>query len=397
MTASGDELGPALRRILDLVPEGEERDRFRTLFAAGTRAIDALVELDLGSLLHESAAGSEVELRATLAPLVQDTLVQVREVLALVRERFPVAPASPALDADAAFDELFSGRPTREPDPEPATRRPVRDAVAVIRSIADLLGHDVDAFAEGLDRPRIAGNRFELLAHVAEHRGRFRAGIGEMIHLAATAFAEVPKEDVVPGYQQDVEAALTIRRTVTMLAAAVRAENERLQAVTGEELQTCARRVLEDLETFAGTPAARLLRVQDRLSFAAAAGAIAAKLDTADEPGLRQVVEGLDKFLDSLSVINRREILIAHDREMLAAVLRHLERVEPSLQAQRLERARFELQAAYRAAQRLFGRDPRLDAFLRAARRFDAAALDEPELRAQARALHDAAAPLTVR
>jgi hypothetical protein len=83
----------------------------------------------------------------------------------------------------------------------------------------------------------------------------------------------------------------------------------------------------------------------------------------------------------SLSSVNQRQLLIAHDREVWAGCGVRLERAmglggsDPAGAAKALAEA-----AA--SAQSLYGRDARLDAFLRKARKQSLAQLSGPELRA---------------
>ena len=84
------------------------------------------------------------------------------------------------------------------------------------------------------------------------------------------------------------------------------------------------------------------------------------------------------RFLDSMSVVSRRENLRLHDRAQLARAGRHLEAAQVNLGS--AETALQELTDAVRAASALYGRDAQLDAYLRAQRHFPADWLSEPEL-----------------
>ena len=75
-------------------------------------------------------------------------------------------------------------------------------------------------------------------------------------------------------------------------------------------------------------------------------------------------MEGFAKFLDSMSIINRREILINHDREAFAECSRLLEQATESLTAKEMDRASSLLRKALGLAMKLFGRDRYLDDYL---------------------------------
>ena len=100
-----------------------------------------------------------------------------------------------------------------------------------------------------------------------------------------------------------------------------------------------------------------------------------------DASAIRQAVENLARFLDSLSLISRRENLRVHDREQLGAALRALEAARDRMAQP--TRARIALLEALRAAGSLYGRDAQLDAYLRAQRHFPVDWIADPELPAE--------------
>ncbi len=379
-TESAHALLPALAAVLAAIPDGAERRRFELFFAASTEAIDALSDLDFSRYEKEEIGTADLSVWEALAPVVRDTLVDVNKLLSVSRAQFPeLAEAAPD-DSDAAFDEMF-GEPSaapvvRKPAKRAAPVSPARAAVDAIQAIASSLAREVTAFGEGIRKPVVMADRWNLLAHLSEFRGKFRAGIGEMVFQAAGAFSDVKKEQVVPGYREDIDEAVRLRRLLAVLSSVVRAENTRLQEEGPAEARLRSLRLVRDVETFRRSEGWTSLRAADKRSFIEARAELA-KLanDPSSKPrALKLAVEGLDKFLDSLSIINRRETLSVHDREALAASALHLEKSEGALGVEPA-RARFELAAALAAAQRLYGRDRDLDGLLRSARRIDAMTL----------------------
>ena len=383
--AGAPELSPALRQALAAIPTGEDRGRFVAFFEAAAVAIDALGELDFARYEKEEIGTADLSVWEALAPVIRDTIVDVNALLTVVKERLPGPAAVAGGDADAAFDEMFGEAPAAAapaPRPAAAPRGKVDEAAGVIHAIAGSLAREVTAFGEGIRKPVVMADRWNLLAHLSEFRGKFRAGIGEMVFQGAQAFAPVRKEEVVPGYHDEIDEAVQLRRTLAVLAGLVRAENEKLQGEGPAEARLRALRLLRDVDTFRRSQAWGLLRPGDKRSFIQARGELATLAnDVAAKPkALKLAVEGLDKFLDSLSVINRRETLTVHDREALAAAALGLERAELALPD--ASRAAAELAGGLGAAQRLYGRDRALDGLLRSLRRLDVAALSAPQLRA---------------
>jgi hypothetical protein len=93
------------------------------------------------------------------------------------------------------------------------------------------------------------------------------------------------------------------------------------------------------------------------------------------------MVENLARFLDSMSVVSRRENLRLHDQAQLARAGRSLENAQANLE--RPELALADLADAARAVASLYGRDVQLDAYLRAQRHFPVDWLHEPEVAAE--------------
>ena len=89
-------------------------------------------------------------------------------------------------------------------------------------------------------------------------------------------------------------------------------------------------------------------------------------------------MENLARFLDSLSVVSRRESLRLHDRAQLARAGRHLEAAQFNLGTP--EVARGELGDTVKVASALYGRDQQLDAYIRSQRHFPGDWLNDPEL-----------------
>lgn len=367
-------LPAALGRALDTVPPGPRRERLASLFEAAAAAIQALGELDLGRWESEEIGHADLSVWESLAPFVHDTFLQVQAFLDAVGARAPEAGESPEPDLDGAFDELVSGAPPRHP----ASDRLEASTEAVIGDIAAALSRELRAFGEGLRRPNVAADRWNLLAHLGEFRGKFRLGIGEMVFLAARHLAPVRKAEVVPFYRQEIDDAVLLRRAFVLVGLSVRADHEGSRdAGPGARLEA-ARRILSQLDVFVGSRPWRLVRADDKRALFEARRSLADLVAGRGAPGrLPAALEGLDKFLGSLLVINRRETLIGHDREALAAVARRLERARTALDLDDGARARADLAVALSTAQRLLGRDPSLDALLLSLRRVDPTGLDD--------------------
>ncbi len=358
-------LPPALAHALAAVPPGPERDRLDRLFSAASRAIRALGELNLARWEDPQADTADLSAWEALAPVVHDTLLAVQGFLDAVGPLASVA------------DHRF------------APAGPAAATGGVIRDLAEKLASERTSFGEGLRKPEVAADRWNLLAHLGEFRGKFRLAIGEMVFLAAELVAPVRKADVVPFYREELDAAVLLRRAFVLVGRSVHADRERFLAATPGGRIEVARRILGQLDTFLASKPGALLRAQDKRPLLESRKTLAALLagttggSGSADARLAEALESLDRSLGaSLVRINHRETLAVHDREALEAVARRLDRTQAALRLRRLDPARAELAAALSTAQRLLGRDDGLDVFLLALRRVDPSTLDaDPALR----------------
>ena len=137
-----------------------------------------------------------------------------------------------------------------------------------------------------------------------------------------------------------------------------------------------------ELDAFGRTVAYRHLRAQDKrriIELRVRVGKLAIQESLA-KPDMLALTEQLDAFVRSLSGVNQRQVLVTHDREVWAGCGVRLERALSLLGADPASAARTVAEAAA-SAQSLYGRDPRLDVFLRKARKTQLAQLSVPELR----------------
>src|SRR6185436_8676243 len=117
---------------------------------------------------------------------------------------------------------------------------------------------------------------------------------------------------------------------------------------------------LKDLHAFSRTRALPQLRTSDKRIFLETRATLY-KLSRKSPPPvreIRQAVENMARFLDSMSVVSRRENLRLHDRAQLARAGRHLEAAQVNLGTPQV--AIRELGDAVRAAAQLYGRDAQL-------------------------------------
>ncbi|HZR09493.1 MAG TPA: hypothetical protein VFA79_12995, partial [Myxococcales bacterium] len=154
----------------------------------------------------------------------------------------------------------------------------------------------------------------------------------------------------------------------------------RIASAPADRVLPALQDALKDLHAFSRTRALTHLRTSDKRIFLETRATLY-RLARESPPRLREVVqaaENLARFLDSMSVLSRRENLRLHDRANLTRANRHAETAQLNLGTP--EVARRELEAALEAASTLYGRDVHLDAYLRAQRHFPAQWLHDAEI-----------------
>ncbi|MBI5547881.1 MAG: hypothetical protein HY901_28695, partial [Deltaproteobacteria bacterium] len=117
-----------------------------------------------------------------------------------------------------------------------------------------------------------------------------------------------------------------------------------------------------------------------------------ARLATED---LVRAVGDFAEFTQGLTSINRRAMLVEHDREVLASCAVVLEGVDQQLRALKPADALACLAEAVTRVQDLYGRNTSLDAYLRKVRKRDLSTLSAAELEAETEVLRELLASAT--
>jgi hypothetical protein len=148
---------------------------------------------------------------------------------------------------------------------------------------------------------------------------RTRDGLEEAIFAVVEAIFELhhaplSRKELVPGYQSALDEALNLRKAIAELRRGVARDNDRIK--DGDD--TSYARVRRRMVRFVKDRAFTLMRAADRMQMLELYQRVRAGDDA-------KVVEGLAKYLDSLSAINEREVLVQHDRRVRTAARESLE------------------------------------------------------------------------
>ena len=352
------------------------RDRVTLLLLASAEAIVKLADLDL--VRHEAdeeQGGHSLALWEELAPVVSDTVQHVNEVIAGATAQFPAPAGDESVDdLDAAFGPGGGEKAGAAP------RSGADEIASLVAGFCSGMRADVTRLGDRLRNPTVMSDPWMLIQDLLEFRGRVRTALGELIYQVCIFVAEAQRQDVVPGYVAELQNALLVREATTNLAFLFRGHAKRIAGLQPDRILLALQEALKDVHAFSRTRALTLLRTIDKRIFLETRGTLyrLAKQVPPSQREINQSMENLARFLDSLSVISRRENLRLHDRALLEQARRHVEAAEFDLAAP--EAARRELDEAVQAAWGLYGRDLHLDAYLRGQRHFPARWLHEAEL-----------------
>lgn len=210
-----DALPARLESLLEALTDRHLADRMERVHRAATVAIDRLGHLSIAKYEPtsvEADGGADLSLWETMAPAIGDTLVGVNQLVSVVHQEFP-PPSRPAGLGDGGW----------APPPASSDERLAQEVEAVLHAIADRLARRVAGLGQQMCRPEVVTDRWTLMAELQAFRADFRVRIGDLVYLTASAFADVRREEVVPGYAHQVGS----RGAERVLAEAVEAAGAR--------------------------------------------------------------------------------------------------------------------------------------------------------------------------
>ncbi|MFL5387177.1 MAG: hypothetical protein ACJ79C_00510 [Myxococcales bacterium] len=350
------------------------RERVNRLLFGAAQAILQLADIDLIRFETRPSGGSAtLAVWEEVAPVMSETVESVNRLVAVAEEVFPPS-AEPDLESglDAAFGPASA---RRQPD-RPRSRE--EEIAALVSAVSMGLRGDVARLGERLRNPSVVSDTWNLVSDLLEFRGRSRAGIGELIYQLVSTVAQVRRIDVVPGYATDLGHARLVRDAATNLAFLFRGHARRIASTPDDRLGTVLAEALRDIQAFTRTRALAALRTADkRIFLETRERLLALSLETPlRAKDVKLTAENLARFLDSLSLVSRRENLRLHDSEQLAEARAALEIAQQSTEPSAIREG---LMRAVSCASRLYGRDAQLDAFLRSQRHFPAEWLSDAE------------------
>jgi hypothetical protein len=349
----------ALAGLLGTISDRRIRRKVHKLLQFGEEAVRALGELDAALYLREDG---EEQLQ-----IVADAILShFRRLLEYVAMVAP-APAASEPEGDVEL-ELEGSAPARK------SITPARGVIAHrARSDDDrwnALAEEMSTLQYGLGSEL---KEFERrFAHALKNDQKEQAvsdlndaatGLMDGVFAVMTTVYEcflgyAEPERMVPGHRDTLGKALAVRRALADLRRGVHGLNRRLQdrATPAAAKDTNYRRIVEALSRFVDSDTFGYLRSDTRRDF----WQFRETLANGNSFQNRLDCEGFDKYLDSLSFVSQRGVLVKHDIDLKHKITGDLERAV-KFAALLPEVASEVIEQAFVKAERLFGLSDEID------------------------------------
>ncbi len=388
----------ALAQILSAIADRRIRRKVQKLLQLGEEAVRALGELDAALYVRE---GGEEQIQ-----LVSDAVMShLRRLLEYLRVAAAETPESPENSAPVVPDaERPSGnRPSirtialgAELGIIAARNRTDEEKWRALTGEMDTLHFGLSSELREYDRrlaDALSNDRKEqALTDLNDATTALMDGVFAALTSVYECFlGHAEPERMIPGHRHTLGKALAVRHAIAELQRTVRELNRPIQnrATDPEVAQASYRLLVELVDGFLATKEFLYLRSDTRKEFERVREVLASGTPARS----RNDCEGFDKYLDSLSVISQRGVLIKHDTDIKAKVTVELDRalayanVMPLLVCDVI----FE---AFAKAERLLGLSDQIDELIERWQKLDEAArADAAEAVPLARALLELVRP----
>ena len=316
----------ALAGLLATIGDRRIKRKVQKLLQLGEDAVRALGELDTALYLRDQG---EEQLQL-VADAVLSHFRRLLEYLAMVA---PVA--APSADEGDAELELDGAAPAHRSGPIstrgmiPHRQRSDDDRWSALSTeISTLhygLGSELKAFERRFAHALSNDQREQAIRDLNDAATGLMDGVFAVMTTVYECFLGYAEpERMVPGHRDTLGKALAVRRALAELRRGVRGLNRRVQdrAAPPHVAEANYRRIVDVMSRFVDSDVFAYLRSDTRRDFwefretLANGNAVQNRLDC----------EGFDKYLDSLSFVSQRGVLIKHDTDLKAKIAADLDR-----------------------------------------------------------------------
>lgn len=350
----------ALAELLATIADRKIRRKVQKLLQHGEEAVRALGEIDTALYVREDG---EEQLQI-VADAVLSHFRRLMDYLAMV------APATSAGSGEVDMELDLSGSAPARPSGPISTRGMVPHRQRSDDDRWDALSKEMSTLQYGLASEL---KEFERrFAHALQNDNKEQAvrdlndattGLMDGVFAVMTTVYEcflgyAEPERMVPGHRDTLGKALAVRRALADLRRGVRGLNRRVQdrATSPTIAETNYRRIVDAMTTFIDSDVFWYLRSDTRRDF----WQFQETLTNGNAAQNRLDCEGFDKYLDSLSFVSQRGVLIKHDTDLKTKTAGDLER---AVKFAKLlpEVACDVIEQAFVKAERLYGLNDEID------------------------------------
>ncbi|MBI5509683.1 MAG: hypothetical protein HY903_13095 [Deltaproteobacteria bacterium] len=325
-------LTPKVEEILSSVPESLLQAEVREVVILANAVLQALGRIHLPQdHFEEAEAGRPVDDKCVdLAPYVLSVVAGCNQLLAYIGETFEPPPTQAESENQDDFDLEFDLVDGPTGDGVGLTKQRPQERVLVPRDqVADALyafggmlrSRERD-FAARLRYALAQTDRWPLLSELDDGVHKLEKAVQGLLFGVLGVFAtEVRREEILPSYRSAIRESVALRAAVADLTYHIGRFNAAIADAAPGAVVPLIVAISDRLSRFAARPEYRTLRAEDKkavIDFRSTLHSLRHDKKGVAMMPLKHAVEGFSKFLDAMSAINHREVLILHDRQRLA-------------------------------------------------------------------------------
>jgi hypothetical protein len=314
----------ALAELLATITDRRIRRNVQKLLVFGAEAVQALGDIDAALYLKEE--GEE-----QLQIVADAVLSHFRRLLEFIGM---IAPAAASTGEPEGELDLDGSGPARAAGPASKAMIPHRQRsdedrwTALIKEMSTLqygLGSELKSFEGRFAHALQNDNKDQAVRDLNDATTGLMDGVFAVMTTVYECFLGYAEpERMVPGHRDSLGKALAIRRALADLRRGVRGLNRRVQdpSTPPDVAETNYRRIVDAMSRFVDSDVFYYLRSDTRRDF----WQLRETLSAGDAAHNRLDAEGFDKYLDSLSFVSQRGVLIKHDTDLKGKITGDLER-----------------------------------------------------------------------
>lgn len=377
----------ALAPVTAAITDAKLRDDVLRLLAAEILARLSLRTIALEPFEEPDYEAPDIDMWESVAQPVRSALIALLELRKLMSELMPETHEEPEGEVDIAFDTVdeaaaapaLRDNVAQQVDDwvqstlgsmsrEVTARSPEEQWKEVQQSLQPLAGilvQETQRFGTRIRNPSVIVNRWVLLGDLQEFKGKFQKLLGAFRLGLLHPFTSLSNKELLGDYRTEEENSLLLRREFFRLERDVLSLIAVHQRGNADEQRFALEELLVRLMRFARNDAFSVVRAPDKRALIEFRKTLALELGkkTTTERRMTEIFEDLSKFLDMMHALNRREVLIEHDKDAVGELRSRVLTIEEVMSLD-VESALKLYAEARSEARALIGRDPMLDAWL---------------------------------